>query len=304
MPTSAPTSIVLLGMHRSGTSALAHSLHELGAWLGSPEYITRRSEHVLVQSCNQVILERLGGHWSAPPELVDGWTTRPEIVALDADARAAVGDLALASPSLWKDPRTCLTLDFWRARLQVEPIVVVSYRHPLEVAASLDRRNSFGPGHVVALWERYNRALLQRAAGLRCVVVAYADLVRAPEATLTSVCDRLGEFGVEFSRTPAEAAGAVDADRRHHVFADLPDDVTTPQQRALWEALGALPAESAAFVPPALPEPHAASCELLAARAATIRTERELVGARADLRSRRALGRALALRLRPSEWRS
>jgi hypothetical protein len=291
-------------MHRSGTSALARSLRELGAWLGSPEHITRRSEHLLVQTCNQQILERLGGHWSAPPELEPGWTTRPEIAALHPEARAAVGDLALASPSLWKDPRTCLTLDFWRARLTVEPIVVVSYRHPLEVAASLERRNSFGPGHVVALWERYNRALLQSAAGLRCVVVAYADLVQEPEATLTSVCDRLGAFGVEFSRTPAEAAGAVDAERRHHVFAELPDDVTTPQQRALWDALGALPAESAAFVAPRLPEPHAASRELLSARAATIRTERELAEARADLRSRRALTRTLAQRLRPSEWRT
>src|SRR4051812_21740373 len=188
-------SIVLLGMHRSGTSALSRSLSELGAWLGSPQHVTRRSEHLLVQGCNQAILNTLGGHWSAPPPLPDGWTTQPELAPIEADARAAVADLALASPSLWKDPRTSLTLDYWRARLASDPIVVVSYRHPLEVAASLERRNSFRPGHVLALWERYNRALLASAAGLRCVVVAYADLVTDPVAPLTWVWERPAPFG-------------------------------------------------------------------------------------------------------------
>src|SRR4051812_3671789 len=96
-------SIVLLGMHRSGTSALSRSLGALGAWLGSPQHVSPRSEHLLVQACNQAILNTLGGHWSAPPELAEGWTDRPELAPIEADARAAVADLALGSPSLWKD---------------------------------------------------------------------------------------------------------------------------------------------------------------------------------------------------------
>jgi hypothetical protein len=135
------------------------------------------------------------------------------------------------------------------------------------------------------------------------VVVAYSDLVSEPLATLTAVCDRLGSFGVQFQGTPAAAAAAVDADRRHHVIAELPDDTTTPQQRELWDALRTLPAQWDSFVPPELPAPHAASTELLAQRAAAFAFERRLVEARSELRSRRALARNLAERLRPSQWR-
>jgi hypothetical protein len=293
--------IVVLGMHRSGTSALARSLRELGAWLGSERNITPRCEHALAQECNQAILNRLGGHWSAPVPMPEGWTSRPELAPIDADARAAVADLEQRAPAVWKDPRTCHTLAYWRERFALPPVAIVSYRHPLEVAASLDRRNHFGSGHVLALWESYNRALLASAAGLRCIVVAYADLATEPVATLTAVCDALAGYGYGFDRTPEQGAATVDADRRHHVFVDLPDDVATPQQRALWDALRALPAVSECFAPPGLPAPHPAAAELLASRAATIRCERDLAAAQATLRSRRALLGRLAQRLvRPS----
>src|SRR4051812_38874112 len=178
-------------MHRSGTSALSRTLSELGVWQGSPEHVTRRSEHALVQECNQRVLAALGGHWSAPPVFEQGWTRRPELGPIDGDARAAVADLASHPVASWKDPRTCLTLPYWRERLASDPVVVVSYRHPLEVAGSLHTRNEFGPAHVLALWEAYNRALLAAAAGLPTVVVSYADLVAQPASTLHSVCDGL-----------------------------------------------------------------------------------------------------------------
>ncbi len=290
--------IALLGMHRSGTSALARTLGDLGAWLGSPEYVTRRSEHALVQECNQEILNSLGGHWSAPPVFEPGWIDQPELGPIDAQARAAVADLVARPLSMWKDPRNSFTLPYWRERLPEPPVVVVSYRHPMEVAGSLEARNHFGPGHAVALWEAYNRASLESAAGLPTIFVGYADLVADPIATLESVCERLGGVGIDVdAQRCAQAAGAVDTGRRHHVHHDLPDGATTPQQRMLWHALCALPPVSDAFTPPVLDAPHVTSTELLAQRAAAIRLERRLGEAQSELRSRRALARNLVRRL-------
>lgn len=292
------TPVVVLGMHRSGTSALAKVLRRLGLWMGTEPNVTRRTEHALAQECSQRLLNGFGGHWSAPPELPAGWTTDPVAIAVDSDARAAVADLSGHGPFAWKDPRTSLTFDFWRERLPGEPIAVISYRHPLEVAASLDKRNSFGPGHVVALWERYNQALLASAAGLRTIVVAYADLARDPVTTLAAVHRDLAAWGVHLDGTPEDAALGIEADRRHHVAEDLPDATTTPQQRALWDALCGLASVHERFEPPVLPTPHAASSELLAQRAASIRLQRDLDAARADWRSRRALVRQFSRRLR------
>lgn len=292
------TPIVILGMHRSGTSALAKSLRASGVWFGSEANITRRSEHALLQDCNQRILVALGGHWSAP-QLPDGWTTQAAIAPIAPLAAAALDDTRGHDAWAWKDPRTCLTLPYWRARLDGDPVVVVSYRHPLEVSASLATRNDFGTAHSLALWEVHNRGVLEHAAGLRTIVVSYAALAERPEATLAAVHDALRTFGVALPASAAEAASAVEPGRRHHVRDDLPDDEVTPQQAELWHALCALPAVSERFVPPRLGPEHAASKELLGQRAATIRLQRDHDELARQLRGRRDLLRALGRALRP-----
>ena len=174
-------------MHRSGTSALAKVLGRLGVWMGSDEHVSRRTEHVLLQECNQQLLNLHGGHWSAPPRLAPGWVGSETAQSINDGADRALSDLESNAVFAWKDPRTCLTLPYWRTRFSGDPIAVISYRHPLEVGASLMKRNEFQPGHVHALWERYNQAILQSATGLRTIVVSYADLTRDPVTTLSSV---------------------------------------------------------------------------------------------------------------------
>ncbi len=290
------TPIVLLGMHRSGTSALARSLAALGAWMGSPEHISRRSEHALMQSCNQQVLAALGGHWSAPPPLEPGWSRRPEVRALEPAARRSLADFEGQRVFAWKDPRNALTFEMWCALLEAEPVVVIPYRHPLEVAASLARRNHFGTGLSCALWEVYNRAALRSAAGHRTVLVHYADLVAHPGATLRSLQDDLGALGVDLAGDPGAAAAEIDAARRHHVAEELAEDLVTPQQMRLWSALRAQPPVQQEFVTPALERPHVASSELIAARGAALGFASERLDLVLQLRSRKELARRLVHR--------
>mgnify|MGYP003338221201 FL=1 len=285
--------IVVLGMHRSGTSAIAKTLLGLGAWMGSEQFVTRRTEHALVQDCNQRLLNGHGGHWSAAPELVDGWVSDPASSDVVADARVALRDLAGHGPAAWKDPRNAFTLPFWRSLLGGDPVAIIVYRHPLEVAASLAKRNDFGIGHSVALWEQYNRALLVSAAGLPVTSVAYSALALDPIRTLTAVRESLTEFGVDLPGTASDAASDVESDRRHHVFDTLPDEIVTPQQRALWGALCGLAPHDEHFTTPDLPEVHPASRELLAERRAAIAARRDADERATELRSRRALLRRL-----------
>ena len=292
------TPIVILGMHRSGTSALAKVMGRLGVWMGSAEFVSRRTEHVLLQACNQALLNGYGGHWSAPPQLGTEWVEGEVARSIDTEARRALDDLENHSVFAWKDPRTCFTLPYWRTQFQREPVALISYRHPLEVGASLKKRNDFLPGQVHALWESYNRALLDAVAGLRTVVVSYADLTRDPVATLEAVRASLAMFGIRIEGDPSDAAQDIEPDRRHHVFDELPDSTVTRQQMELWETLRALPQHTEHFVVPTLSEPHAASTELLAQRAATIRGERATTELQLQLRSRRNLARTFVRRLR------
>jgi hypothetical protein len=293
--------VIVLGMHRSGTSATSRVLNRMGSWLGSEASVTRRFEHAAVQDTNELILKALGGRWHTPPDLVDGWTDGPALRPLDAPARAALADLEGQPVFSWKDPRTCFTLPWWERHLRGTPVVVYVYRHPAEVAASLATRNSFGAAHSLMMWEAYNGAALRAAAGHRVITMPYSQLVDAPAATATVLHEALTAWGLPLTADPESAVEEVIAERRHHQAPpELDADVATPSQIRLWSRVQDLPRVSDAFVPPTVDPFHAATAELLDGRRIALRQQEELVANTQLLRSRRSLVRLL---LHPDEAR-
>lgn len=151
--------IAILGMHRSGTSALAGSLRQAGVYLGrvldsgfalNPKGL---QEPAAVLYSHENLLQANGGSWHEPPDTIE-W--KP--------LHKAVRDLFIESREgrpLWgfKDPRTLLVLAGWRDVLPALECVGI-FRHPLEVARSLHDRNKFPVDKGLALWTRYNRELL------------------------------------------------------------------------------------------------------------------------------------------------
>ena len=214
--------VIVLGMHRSGTSATSRVLNRMGSWLGSDAAITRRFEHAGGPGHERVDpagVRRSLAHAARADRRLD---QRPEPARPRAPARAALADLEGHAVFSWKDPRTCFTLPWWERHLAATPIVVYVYRHPAEVAASLATRNEFGPAHALMLWEAYNVAALQAAAGHRVIAVPYSaarrraggDRRRAPPRAhglgaaahrRSRLGRRRGQLG---SPAPPRAAGA------------------------------------------------------------------------------------------------
>lgn len=153
-----PPPLLILGMHRSGTSCLTGLLEEAGLWLGE---VKRQSGHNAkgnrenpgIMALNDAVLTAAGAAWNAPPEGPLAWDS----------AHAETRDSLLKGypeGRVWgfKDPRTLFTLDFWRAALP-QARLVGSLRHPLAVARSLQARNRMPLDRGLALWTAYNRRL-------------------------------------------------------------------------------------------------------------------------------------------------
>jgi len=294
MSTTGGTSVIVLGMHRSGTSATSRVLNRMGSWIGSEESVTRRFEHAAIQDINEDILRALGGRWHTPPDLIDGWSDDARLRELDAPAQAALADLEGHAVFSWKDPRTCFTLPWWERHLAAPPVVVYVYRHPAEVAASLATRNDFGAAHAMLMWEMYNGAALRAAAGHRVITMPFSELVDAPAATAAVLHDALTGWGLALTADPESAVEEVTSERRHHqAVPDLDPAVATPSQIQLWTRVQELPRVSDAFVAPTADPMHQATVELLAARRAAIVSRLELDERNRLLRSRRALVRRL-----------
>jgi len=220
--------VLILGMHRSGTSCLAGCLEEAGLHLGR---VNRKAIHnargnnepPAVNRLHDAVLAAAGGRWDAPPPLPVAW---PE-----AEGRALDTILAgYPADRRWgvKDPRLTLLHEAWRARRDLA--VAASIRHPLEVAASLARRNGMDTGAALALWAAYNRRLLALAGEAEVVVVDFSVDAAAYTAAVAAAARRLA------LAPPAAFAFLTEALRHHHLAAEpAPASVA-----GLWAELRAL----------------------------------------------------------------
>jgi hypothetical protein len=138
--------VVILGMHRSGTTLVAELARALGLELGK---VTALMEPQRLVDLNEWLLRRSGGSWEYPLPALDLLSV-PE---LRQEAQGHVRDFArrhldpLASkpggagrrPWGWKDPRTAFTLPLWESVFPVMRLVAVR-RHGFDTALSLHAR--------------------------------------------------------------------------------------------------------------------------------------------------------------------
>ena len=150
--------IVVLGMHRSGTSALTRGLETLGVSLGEnlmPAAEGNNSkgfwEDLEIVALNDALLAEMGMNWHSLGAL----HTSHDWAGLLAGPLAARAEKYLSEQAgcfaLFgiKDPRMSRLLPFWREifrRCSIEPMFLICNRDPLSVAKSLARRDGFPNG--------------------------------------------------------------------------------------------------------------------------------------------------------------
>jgi hypothetical protein len=191
--------ILVIGMHRSGTSALAGALVGLGLDAGVASSLMAPDEgnpegyfeQWPVVELNEEILLHFAGRWDSPPVLPAHWLSDE----YRERAAALYGSLYASEHFVMKDPRATLLLDLWRASAPREPGAVFIVRDPMQVAWSLAKRDHIPVATGLALWSAFNRAALVGLAGLRVHVCSYEDLVDRPGEVLAAIAESLREWG-------------------------------------------------------------------------------------------------------------
>ena len=183
--------LLIIGMHRSGTSAVARIANMLGFNLGPSETMGEPScdnpkgfwEQMPVRNLNDYLLQSVGASWDNPHDFsVDDLSEKTRFTFFRLADRF-ISRLRGEAPWAIKDPRLSLTMNAWRPLLQ-DPVVLLVYRNPLEVARSLQARNSLPEDYGLALWEKYVVEALSSSAGLPLVTVNYGDIISAPLETV------------------------------------------------------------------------------------------------------------------------
>ncbi|UVK92198.1 glycosyltransferase [Pseudomonas atacamensis] len=189
--------IIVLGMHRSGTSALTRGLSALGVSLGDelhpagPDNPTGFWEDSDVIAINNEILCLLGSAHDHVGVIDANVFDLPEFPRLYETAKELVRKKT-ASTSIWgmKDPRITRLLPFWKKLLDelgFEVGYVIALRNPLNVAASLTARNQTAPVKSYVLWLEHMLQAVANTHSDKRLVVSYDNLLSAPNEQLLRI---------------------------------------------------------------------------------------------------------------------
>lgn len=161
----ARTGILVLGMHRSGTSALTGMLHYLGCDLPAhllPPNVGNdlghwESEAVMV--VNDQMLESAGSCWIDWVGINPDWYQSAHYEHFLQRARATLRAEFADSPLfVLKDPRICRLAPLWLEAMHFENIaarIILPLRNPLEVSVSLQMRDGIESAYGQLLWLRH-----------------------------------------------------------------------------------------------------------------------------------------------------
>jgi hypothetical protein len=190
--------LLLLGMHRSGTSALAGLLQSQGfqAPLDVPSADVNNPsgywEPQRIVACHTALMEQLRTSWDDPLLVEDAFAgdrLPPALEKLEQALAQAFPPAGLApgAVALVKDPRQCRLQPLWNALLdahQIEAAAVLIVREPLAVVRSLQRRDQLPVNRALLLWLQYTLEAERHTRQLPRLLLSYRQLLADPDALL------------------------------------------------------------------------------------------------------------------------
>lgn len=179
--------LLVLGMHRSGTSALTRMLGLLGIDLpktplgGNETNMTGHWEPESVVHLNDRILEAAGSNWHDFRPVDPRWFQSPNARQFRSEACAILAaEFGGTGPFVIKEPRICRLSTFWLdvfGQVSIRPVFILPIRNPLEVAASLKVRDGLETGISYLLWLRHVLEAELATRGRPRVFTTYDELL-------------------------------------------------------------------------------------------------------------------------------
>lgn len=244
----ASRAILVLGMHRSGTSATVRVINLLGAHLGddlmpAAERNNPRGfwEHRAVVAIHEELLGALDRSWHDIRAMPDNWLSS-EAASI---ARKKLLDLLseeFSNRPLWavKDPRLSRLLPLWLQVLgdiNVETCVVLVLRNPVEVAQSLAARDGLASEITHLSWLQYMLEAELVSRDLVRSVITYDGLLHNWSECMLQLERELGfRWPVAIKDISDEVSEFLDASERHYRANDVDQAALPELVRGVYEA--------------------------------------------------------------------
>lgn len=224
------TCVLVLGMHRSGTSALTRIFNLLGAELpknmlgANPSNEAGHWEPARLIELHDRFLAEAGSRWSdwralnlknMPSARLDAY--RSEITTVLTE------DYGQSDIIVLKEPRICRFAAWFTKILRdqgFDVLVIFPFRNPLEVAASLLQRDGMTQNEATLLWLRSTLDAEYASREFPRSFVAYESVLANPRRVVSSMLDGLGIFNQNISEQTWKKIGEfISPDLRRQQYA-------------------------------------------------------------------------------------
>lgn len=226
-----PKFVLILGMHRSGTSALSRVLNLAGLRLPKDLLVPNQDnplgywEPKNIVKINNQLLKQFDRHWADPKPMPEGWAEQYKestglsniLKALQSETVQTVDrDMGVVI----KDPRLSRVMPVWQKAFQqmgAEAVCLIACRNPLEVFGSLKARDRFEINHALELWLSYMLEAEIVTRDMPRVVVHYDSLLTDWDKTLKTIWDVTDMPGLAISDAKEQQIDSfLDKNLRHH----------------------------------------------------------------------------------------
>lgn len=215
---------IILGMHRSGTSAFSGVLSQMKVFMGSDLFSAQKGvnekgffENSKVVELNEHIFDLILSSWDDPLGTQITLDNVEGLNKIKDKASDLIRQEYLDKP-LWgiKDPRMSVLLPFWQpifSQFDISVNYIIMVRHPIEVCRSLEKRDQFSQTKSLILWLNYTLSSLHYCKGLNYQILLYDDLMSAPEESITSIIKNIDVASLQKVKN---ASGFISQKLRNH----------------------------------------------------------------------------------------
>jgi len=191
--------LIVVGMHRSGTSATMAVLAALGMYPGAEEDLLPADaaneegywENRRMVEINTAIMRTYGLHYYDLRSLPANWSEHPQLPMMLGRFQEVVGSSYDGHAFWgWKDPRTTLVLPLVEEALRDMGLTskyLLLVRHPNDVAKSLSKRDGLPNETALGLWLHYTLTALRDLPCERSHITVYRDVLADPRAALEAI---------------------------------------------------------------------------------------------------------------------
>ncbi|MEQ9306175.1 MAG: sulfotransferase [Marinoscillum sp.] len=194
--------IIVIGMHRSGTTLLARIMRILGVKMGRIRG-KDTDESLFFQALNKAIINACHSEWDnlhgfrevySQPTIQSALTTSL-LEVMQSGASTLHGQMK-ATIWGWKDPKNTVTLDLWKEVFPNAKIIFI-YRNGVDVANSLVNRSmkslslrTMQHQHGFKLWKEYNMLAMAHYNAWdheKRHLIKYEDLLQNPQSIISDL---------------------------------------------------------------------------------------------------------------------